>query len=163
VTPVPRPVSRRGLLRLGLIAVTALPLAAACTSEPAPPPQPDPLEDLARAATTDAAAARAVATEFPALAAQAGLVATNRGEQAAALRKEIARATAPPTSSSVPSKTVQAPPVPGDQDSALASMLSALVTAQKRATDAVLTVPAYRAGLVGSVAAGCASLKEALS
>lgn len=163
MTPVPPPLSRRGLLRLGLLAVTALPLAAACTSQPAPPQPPDPLEDLARAATADAATAREVAAKFPALAAQAGLVATNRGEQAAALRKEIDRATPPPTSSSAPSTSATPPSVPGDQAAALAAMQSALVAAQKQAADAVLTVPSYRAGLVGSVAAGCASLKESLS
>ncbi|AHI00567.1 hypothetical protein KALB_7209 [Kutzneria albida DSM 43870] len=154
--------SRRGLLRLGLLAAAALPLAAACTGQPAAPPAPDPLADLARAAETDAATAREVAARFPGVAAQAGLVATNRSAQATALRKEIDRV-APPTSSTPAPTANSAPTVPGDQESAVAALVSALTAAQKQAAEAALTVPSYRAGLVGSVAAGCASLKEVLA
>jgi len=157
VTPAPTP-NRRDLLR-GLVAVAALPLAAACTPGPS---LPDPLEELARAAESDAAVARAAVARFPALAAQAGAVATNRAEQAAALRREIDR-TATQTAPSTTAAPSSAPPVPDDQATVLTTLVAALDAAQKRAAEVALTVPSYRAGLVGSVAAGCASLKEVLS
>jgi hypothetical protein len=154
-------IGRRDLLRLSTLAVTALPLAAACTSQPMPPP-PDPLTALADAAAADAATARGIASKFPAVADKFGLIATNRDAQAAALRAEVDRATPPPTTSSV------APPTPTgttypDQGSAVAGMAAALGDAQRKATDLALTVPSYRAGLLGSVVAGCACLKELLS
>ncbi|HKN99597.1 MAG TPA: ferritin-like domain-containing protein, partial [Pseudonocardiaceae bacterium] len=42
-------------------------------------------------------------------------------------------------------------------------LLTALTTAQHQAAALMPTLPRYRAGLVGSVAAGCASLTEALN
>jgi hypothetical protein len=42
-------------------------------------------------------------------------------------------------------------------------MMNALLAAEKEAADAVLTLPMYRAGLVGSIAAACACVREALS
>ena len=153
---------RRDLLRLGALAVTALPLAAACTSQPTTPPPPDPLTALADAAAADAATARGIASKFPAVADRFGLIATNRDAQATALRAEVDRATPPPTTSSV------APPTPTgtaypDQASAVAGMAASLGAAQQKATELALTVPTYRAGLLGSVVAGCACLKELLS
>lgn len=154
---------RRALLRLGALTVLAAPAVAACTSEPTTPPPPDPLTALADAAAADAVTARALATKHPALAAKFQLIATNRDAQAVALRKEIDRATPPPaTSSSAAPSTPPAASYP-DQAAAVAGMAASLGAAQDKATEVALTAPAYRAGLVGSVVAGCACLKELLS
>jgi len=154
---------RRALLRLGALTVLAAPAVAACTPTPTAPPPPDPLSALADAAAADAVTARGLAAKFPAEKAKFELVATNRDAQAVALRKEIDRATPPPTSSSAaPSSTAPGLTYP-DQAAAVAGMAASLKNAQDAATQVALTVPTYRAGLVGSVAAGCACLKELLS
>ncbi|MFI9384791.1 hypothetical protein [Kutzneria sp. NPDC052558] len=154
---------RRALLRLGALAVLAAPAVAACTSEPAAPPPPDPLSALADAAAADAVTARALAAQHPQLAAKFQLVATNRDAQAVALRKEIDRATPPPsTSSSAAPSTPKAATYP-TQAAAVAGLAASLTAAQSKATEVALAAPAYRAGLVGSVVAGCACLKELLS
>lgn len=154
---------RRALLRLGALAVLAAPAVAACTSEPTAPPPPDPLAALADAAAADAVTARSLAGKFPALAARFQLIATNRDAQAVALRKEIDRATPPPsTSASAAPSSPQATPY-ADQAAAVAGMAASLADAQDKATQLALTVPTYRVGLVGSVVAGCACLKELLS
>ena len=41
-------------------------------------------------------------------------------------------------------------------------MLDALTAAERRIGELITSVPRYRAGLLGSVAAGCASLREVL-
>lgn len=154
---------RRALLRLGALTVLAAPAVAACTSEPTAPPPPDPLAALADAAAADAATARSLAAKYPPLAAKFQLIGTNRDAQAVALRKEIDRATPPPsTSSSAAPSTPQGATYP-DQAAAVAGMAASLGAAQDQATQLALTVPTYRAGLVGSVVAGCACLKELLS
>jgi hypothetical protein len=154
---------RRALLRLGALTVLAAPAVAACTPTPTAPPPPDPLAALADAAAKDAATARAAAAKFPAVQAKFELIATNRDAQAVALRKEIDRATPPPTSpSTAPSSPPQGTGYP-DQAAAIAGLAGSLGAAQDAATQVALTVPTYRAGLVGSVVAGCACLKELLS
>lgn len=154
---------RRALLRLGALTVLAAPAVAACTPTPTTPPPPDPLAALADAAAQDAATARGLAGKFPALAAKFQLIATNRDAQAVALRKEIDRATPPPTTSSAaPSSPPQGASYP-DQAAGVAGMAASLGAAQDAASQVALTAPTYRAGLVGSVVAGCACLKELLS
>jgi hypothetical protein len=154
---------RRALLRLGALTVLAAPAVAACTPTPTTPPPPDPLAALADAAAQDAATARGLAGKFPALAAKFQLIATNRDAQAVALRKEIDRATPPPTTSSTaPSSPPQGTSYP-DQAAGVAGMAASLGAAQDAASQVALTAPTYRAGLVGSVVAGCACLKELLS
>jgi hypothetical protein len=150
---------RRDALRAGAL---LLPLVAAvsCT-EPEQPPPPDPLADLAARARADAAAATAVAAKVPALAAGAKAVAQARGEHATALQKEVDRAR-PPVSSAKP-KPAAAPKPPGGAAAARKSLTDALTAAEQEAAKLVPTVPRYRAGLVGSVAAGCASLREVLA
>jgi hypothetical protein len=150
-------VSRRAALRLGAFA--ALVPVAACTPEPSKPPPPDPLADLAAQARTDAALASAVAAAQPGAAAVATEVAKARTEHARVLQAEVDRARPPsPSSSSSPKPT--APEVPADGVKAL---VDALTAAEKAAADLVPSVPRYRAGMLGSVAAGCASLRVVLS
>jgi hypothetical protein len=150
--------SRRGLLRAGALIAIAVPLAA-CTS-PQAAPAPDPLQPLLTAAGTDAATATTASTAFPDSAATFAVFATVRRQQAAALRTEVDRAaalTAPPTTStSAPPKKAQA-----DETTVIGELRAGLVTAQQQATRLVPGLPTYRAGLVGSIAAGCASLAEA--
>jgi hypothetical protein len=150
---------RRDALRAGAL---LLPLAAvvSCT-EPDEPPPPDPLADLAARARTDAASATAVAGAVPALAVAAKAVAQARGEHATALQKEVDRER-PPASSTKPKPAENTKP-PAGAAAARKSLADALTAAEQEAAKLVPGVPRYRAGLVGSVAAGCASLREVLA
>jgi hypothetical protein len=143
-------------------AMLAAPLAAACTSPPPPPPPPDPLAALAQRARTDALAATAIAEAVPDLAAAAAEVAAARGEHATVLQREVDRERPPVSSSAAASSPAQAPPAV-DPASARTTLLEGLTAAEKQAADLIATVPRYRAGLVGSVAAGCASLREVIA
>jgi hypothetical protein len=156
--------SRRGVLRTGAlatIAVSLAPVAASCTDPPAPPP-PDPLAALAARASTDAAAARTIASAVPDLASPATQVATARGEHALALQREVDRERPPMSSTSSAPPTVAAPG-PTDPATARAALLDALLAAERQAAELVTVVPRYRAGLIGSVAASCASLREVIA
>ncbi|KAA2258861.1 hypothetical protein F0L68_22335 [Solihabitans fulvus] len=155
-------VSRRGVLVVGALTALAAPLAVAC-STPEPPLPPDPLTELAVQARADAAAAAAIASAQPGLAEAAGLVATNRGEHAKVLQAELDRARPPsPSSSAAPTKSAAPTPPPPDPQSAKTALTDALTAAEKKASELVLTLPNFRAGLVGSIAAGCAALREAV-
>lgn len=147
--------SRRQVLRAALAAPLLL---AGCTSDPPAPPPPDPLAPLAASARADAELARAIADGVPALAGPAGAVAAARTEHAEALQRELDRER-PPRSSAAPSSSVP-PSLPADPAAAL---VSALTSAEQAAAALVGSVPRHRAGLVGSVAAGCASLREVLA
>jgi hypothetical protein len=136
-------------------AFAALLPVVACTPEPEAPPPPDPLADLAAQARTDAALATAIASAQPALAATATEVADARIEHAKVLQAEVDRAR-PPVSSSTSAPKTTAPEVPAD---GAAALVEALTNAEKQAADLVPSVPRYRAGMLGSVAAGCASLR----
>lgn len=152
--------SRRGLLRLGALAVVAGPAVAACTSTPSPG-APDPLLPMLNLATTDAATAKAAATAFADNGATLTVIATVRGQQAAALRTEVDRAAGIGASTTPPASTSGAPKL-ADEPTVTAQLMHDLDTARQQAAGVVAGVPRYRAGLVGSVAAGCASLAEAL-
>lgn len=135
-----------------------VPVVAACTEEPSAPPPPDPLAELAAKARADAALATAIATAQPALATAATEIATARTEHATALQAEVDRERPPVSSSST--RPPATPDVPAD---GVAALVDALTTAEKQAADLVASVPRYRAGLLGSVAAGCASLRVVLT
>ncbi|WP_245812122.1 hypothetical protein [Actinophytocola xinjiangensis] len=157
-------VARRDVLR----GLALLPVAGglavgtvACTEEPEPPPPPDPLADLAASARADADAATAIVSAVPALAAVAGEVAAARDEHATALRAEVDRERPPVSSSTPPSSAPPADP-PADEAAARELLAGSLDAAHQQAADLVAGLPAYRAGLVGSVAAGCASLRVVL-
>jgi hypothetical protein len=140
--------SRRTVLLWALAAPVA-----ACTSAPPPPPPPDPLAELAARARADAVMASAVS----------GLadVARVRTEHAEALQREVDRER-PPSGSSTP-----APPssttAPVDPAAAKTALVAGLTATEQRIAELIGTVPRYRAGLLGSVAAGCASLREVLA
>ncbi|SES31057.1 hypothetical protein SAMN05216188_1324 [Lentzea xinjiangensis] len=136
-----------------LLAVAAAPLAVACTTEPPAPPPPDPLSALAAQARTDAALARTLTT-VPA----ASEIAKARETHAALLQAEVDRERPPLSSTAPPVPTT--PPTPPDP---VAALRTALDGAVREASAAVASLPSHRAGLVGSVAAGCASLREVLA
>jgi uncharacterized protein DUF4439 len=162
-TNQPAAISRRTLLRAGALVAVAAPLAAACTSTP-PPRRPDPLQPMLTTATRDAATAKAAATAFTDNGPTLAVIAAVRGEQAKALRAEVNRAAGVPagaTPTTTPS-TKPAPPKLGAESTVTAQLLAGLATAQHQAAALLPTLPRYRTGLVGSVAAGCASLAEAL-
>src|SRR5687768_2007670 len=142
-------VSRRRVL----FAVAAAPLAVACTTEPPPPPPPDPLSALAAQARADAALATQLTT-VPV----AAEIAKARETHARLLQAEVDRER-PPLSSTVP----PAPTSPPTPPNPVAALRTALDDSVRAASDVIGTVPSYRAGLVGSVAAGCASLREVLA
>ncbi|PPK67423.1 hypothetical protein V5P93_005545 [Actinokineospora auranticolor] len=153
--PTPVSVSRRVLLLSTL--ATGL---VACTPTPASPPPPDPLAALAARARADAALASAIASATPALAGVAEEVAKVRGEHAAVLQKEVDRERPPKPSSSAAPTTTAAPTVPSNPKAALAEGLKG---ASDEASEVAVAVPRHRAGMVGSVAAGCVSLLEVLA
>ncbi|GGP48362.1 hypothetical protein GCM10010185_20510 [Saccharothrix coeruleofusca] len=134
-----------------LLAVASAPLAVACTTPPPQPPPPDPLAELVRAARADSALASAVG---------ANEVASARAEHAERLQAEVDRAApAVPSASAAPSGT---PPVSPPPNPTREQLVAALQAAQKQAGELLPSLPTHRAGLVGSVSAGCASLLEAM-
>jgi hypothetical protein len=135
--------------------VFALP---ACTAEPKPPPPPDPLTALAEQARKDAVAADALAKSAPDLAALAGEVAKARTEHARLLQAEVDRERPPASTSAAPTSTSPAPAA-----GTKATLVEALKAAEQKAGELVPSVSRYRAGLLGSIAAGCASFREVLA
>lgn len=151
------------LIGASLAAVGLAPFTAGCMPKPAPEP-PDPLAALATRASTDAALAKATSTAHPNLAEVASLVADNRAQHAATMLTEVRRlhpatTTTPPRSSAPPPPPAVAP----DEKAALTSMIDAARQAHREAAALVPGLPRYRAGMVGSVAAGCAALGEVLA
>jgi hypothetical protein len=116
------------------------------------------------AATKDAADAKAAAAAFADNGATLAVIATVRQQQAAALRTEVDRAAGVVPGSAAPTTSASATKAPKlPAESTVTSQLTKdLVAAQRQAAALLPKLPRYRAGLVGSVAAGCASLAEAL-
>lgn len=155
---------RRDVLVGATLAVAGLaPLTAGCTPKPAPEP-PDPLAALATRATADAELARATGAAHPDLAAAATLVADNRAQHAAAIGAEMHRVR--PVTTTTPTGTSAAPttpPVPPQSKDAASALVNAMRQAEREAAALVPGLPRYRAGLIGSVAAGCAALGEVVA
>jgi hypothetical protein len=147
------------MLRVGALALVVGPLVAACTGTSAKA-APDPLLPMMDLALRDADTATAAATAFAAAGATLTAIGTVRRQQAAALRAEVNRA-AGVTASTSPtgSSTV---PAPTDESTVVTGLLTDLATAGQQAAALLPSLPRYRAGLVGSVAGGCASLAEAM-
>jgi uncharacterized protein DUF4439 len=144
-----------------LVAFTVAALVSGCTSKPAAP-APDELLPLLAAATADATAATAAAKAFPDNGPTYTVVAAVRRQQAKALRTEVDRAagtTAPPTTTSTSS-----PPLPPASETSVNDALhTSLAKVPAEVNHLLPRLSPYRAGLAGSIAAGCASLDEALS
>lgn len=150
--------SRRRFIAAGA-AAGALVLTGCTSSAPRGPAQPDPLELPAKRAESDAALAQAVAAEHPDLAAVAGAFAADRRAHGAALRAELHRV----RPGSAPSSSAPPPPAPvplaADQTRGQAqdALAGAVQAAQDEAAALVPGLPGYRAALLASVAACCAS------
>lgn len=143
------------MLRAALLA-GFVPVAASCTSDPPPPPPPDPLAELAAKARADAALATA---SVPLLGAAAEEVARVRTEHAVALQKEVDRER-PPVGSSTPVRPETSAPAVPSAEAARSGLVAGLTAAEGRIGELIGAVPRYRAGLLGSVSAGCATLRE---
>ncbi len=144
---------------------------AGCTGSALAPESPDPLEAPARRAETDSALAQAVAQmagqvaaaqTHPALATAAKALAADRMAHAITLRAELRRVRPEPASSSAtppaaPTSAALPPTDPSDLTGARASLIEAVRAAQDEAARLVMALPGYRAALLASVAACCAS------
>lgn len=173
---------RRHLLATGAALIVAGPavLAGCVESAPVAPEGPDPLEQPARRAETDSDLAQAVAQMAAqsttqsapeagtqtgaetgiALAAAARALAADRTAHAIMLRGELHRARPAPVPSSVAPSALPAPAPPlagADLASARAALLQSVHSAQDEASRLVALLPGYRAALLASVAACCAS------
>ncbi|WP_253853639.1 ferritin-like domain-containing protein [Prauserella alba] len=127
---------------LALPAVAGLGAVAGCTDYD---DSPDALLPLLNAAEADTAAARALGGSA------AEQVAAVRAAQARALRREVNRLNRPrATATSAPPTTAGGPEELGQR----------LGDARDRAVRLVPRLPAYRAGLAGAVAAGCAAAQQ---
>jgi len=159
-----RALDRRALLRVaggGAFAVATL-SAAACAKKP--PPQPDELLPHEVSARTDAVWAQAAAATAPDRAAALTVIATQRTAHAEALRAEINRAIGvygDGTLPKSPTPPVTPPPAPTPPPSVTA-LRDRLAAARKSAADAADANSAYRAGLLASISACCASHVEVL-
>ncbi len=158
---------RRRVLAAGATLLVAGPAAlAGCTLPARAPKGPDPLESSARRAEADAALATAVAhlagPTDPALDASAKALAADRMTHAAALRAELHRARRRPASRSG-SPPVAPLPTTLDLSGARGTLARAVRAAQDEAAELAMTLPGYRAALLASVAACCASHVALLS
>ncbi|MGH3793891.1 MAG: hypothetical protein ACRDSP_03275 [Pseudonocardiaceae bacterium] len=154
--------SRRSVLvagmAMGALVVAGPPVLAGCASlRSDAPEQPDPLERPAQRAESDVALARAVAGAHPALATAALALAADRQAHAATLRAELRRVRPSPAPTSGPAPP-PAPVAAATQRSAARDELARAVrAAQDEAAGLVATLPGYRAALLASIAACCAS------
>lgn len=163
--------SRRHMLAAGATLLVAAPaVLAGCTRSARVPEGPDPLEAPARRAETDSTLAQAVAQvaaqtgaqTHPALAAAARALAADRMAHAITLRAELRRVRPGPAAGNAaplaaPTLTTPLAADPPDLTGARASLTEAMRSAQDEAAGLVVTLPGYRAALLASVAACCAS------
>jgi hypothetical protein len=146
-----------------------------CTASAPPPEKPDPLESPARRAEADAAqaamAAQLLAAADAELASAARALAADRTAHASALRAELRRAqpTSAPHSADVPAalppvtSPSASPPTDSDLAGTRLALTRAVHAAQDEAVALVMTLPGYRAALLASVAACCATHAALLS
>lgn len=153
------PVGRRSILRLTVLTPAAAALTTACTASPQE--ERDPLETVAAKARSDVVLAQTIARTHADLADKANGVAEARQAHAQAVQQEIDRVN--PPDPDVPRPGSPAPTLTPSADGASGALADALRKSQKQATDLVPTLPSYRAGLLGSVSASCASLLEVLA
>lgn len=139
--------SRRDVLRALAFGALALPLAAC---GPGYDEGPDDLITWLAQARADAEAAAAIAAGDPAAAETAKQVAAVRSAHADALRAEIDRENRPEP---------ETPPAPA-RATDLAGLRANLEAVREQAGAGIGALPAHRAALIGSVAAGCAAAQQ---
>ncbi|WP_078311045.1 MULTISPECIES: hypothetical protein [unclassified Mycobacterium] len=152
---MPKSLSRRDLL-IGGAALGVAVVAAACQQTPDAKPEVDDLLiqiDLAqRDATSAAAAATANAELAPALTAVAAI----RRAHGVALTRELARIPGA-TTTTPPSSTTTSPASPPPQ---VGQIKTQLKDSSRSAMDLATKQSGYRAGLLASISAACASAAE---
>ncbi|MGV9664905.1 hypothetical protein ACWDUL_11280 [Nocardia niigatensis] len=153
-------VNRRSALRLaggGALAVAAVGALAACTKDNTPA-APDPLIAQETSARTDAAAATAAIATSPDKAGALQTIATQRTAHADALRTEIDRAIGVYGDGTTPSRrTPPVTPVTPVPPPTLAALRAQLQQSQRSAADLSVQLAGYRAGLLSSISACCAT------
>lgn len=156
--------NRRDVLTAGVAVATLLvagptTLAGCASSVPPALDEPDPLESPAQRAESDVALAQAVASTHPTLTAPAVALAADRQAHATALRAELRRVrpSPPPTSAASASASPTTDRTAADQALAQDALAGAVWAAQQEAAELVALLPGYRAALLASVAACCAS------
>ena len=148
--------SRRRVLALALLGPALGSAAVACGR--GGPPGPDPLEDQLTAARRDSELATAAAKAAPpGFAPGLSVVAAERARHASALVEELARAAGPPTPTTESSSTAPAPSGKPAPPPSVADVAKALRESADSAAKLVPTLSGYRAGLLGSIAAACAT------
>jgi hypothetical protein len=154
--------SRRQALAAGATTAALLlagPAAlAGCTASAPGSEGPDPLDAPARRAEADVVLAAAVAGTHSTLATAANALSADRAAHARALRAELHRVHPDP----LPSSTAKPPPavppaVSPDPAAAQAALTGAMRAAQDEAAELAITLPGYRAALLASIAACCAT------
>ncbi|MQA10386.1 MAG: DUF4439 domain-containing protein [Pseudonocardiaceae bacterium] len=141
--------TRRTILRACVLTGLSVPLVTSCGGGEE---KPDELLALAAAARRDARDAARLAKATPELRQQLDLVTTTRRAHATTLQSEIDREHPPDEDDPKPG------PARGKAGS-VEALAQALDEAERSATQLIPRLPAYRAGLVGSVAGACASLR----
>ena len=158
----PTPLSRRRVLTgggRGLLALALLGTAAAACGHGAPA-EPDPLEAQLAAARRDSDLATAAAKAAPPPVVPAlTVIAAERTRHAGALIEELARAAGKPIpttpeSPGTPTSTAPATPSPPP---GVYDVVAALRKSADSAATLTPTLSGYRAGLMGSIAAACAT------
>ncbi len=140
----------------GALAVAAAGTLAAC-SEDHTPSTPDPLLAQEESARYDAAAAAAAIAATPDRAGALQTIATQRTAHADALRTEIDRAIGVYGDGTTPSYRV-APTTPViSAPPSVPDLRTRLTNAQRSAADLSTQLSGYRAGLLGSISAACAT------
>ena len=174
VSPAPfiqHPVINRRRILFGATALVTMAVGTGCgffsgeqkTVEPSDTPAEDPLLPIANAARADAAIATQVANSSPTRAVQLAIIAAERTAHATALDAEIARAAGKganspsPVSEAALTSASAAPSTAVAPAPTVEGLRTRLQHNQSAAADLARTVPAYRAGLLGSVAAACAA------
>ncbi len=146
--------SRRTLLRWSGAALGSAGgfTVAGCAASPDEDTEPDPLIAQAQRARTDAALAGALVAVAPERADALATIGAERTTHAQALDAEIARLVGgTPTS---PASSTAAPPVEAPSVELLRERLT---RSQRDAADLARTLRGYRAGLLASVSAACAT------
>ncbi|WP_405491933.1 hypothetical protein [Nocardia sp. NBC_00511] len=152
-------VTRRTALRLaggGAVAVAAVGALTACTKDDAPA-APDPLLAQETAALYDSAAAKAAIATVPDRAGQLQTISDQRAAHANTLRTEIDRAVGVYGDGTTPSRRVPPTPPGAIVSPHIAELRTRLSDSQRSAAALSATLTGYRAGLLASISASCAT------
>ncbi|MFI6867028.1 hypothetical protein [Nocardia sp. NPDC050406] len=150
---------RRAVLRWtggGALAMVALGAVTGCAEDA--PAAPDPLVAQELSARSDAVAATAAIATAPDRAAALQTIATQRTAHADALRTEIDRAIGVYGDGTTPShRTPPVTPIAPATPPSVNELRTGLTNSQKSAADLSTTQSGYRAALLASISAACAT------